>query len=110
MGSPRWEAVYVSMSHLRVRPDRVAELVSAFRARAGLVDAAPGFLGLEVWQSDRDALELVMVTRWTDRTCFRDYMRSEEHRISHARIPADLDEAIQLERLAQMHTFEIVAT
>jgi heme-degrading monooxygenase HmoA len=98
------------MSHLRVAPDRAAELVSAFRARAGLVDTARGFLGLEVWQSDRDPGELVMVSRWTDRACFRDYMRSEEHRISHARIPADLDEAIKLEELAHLHTYEIVAT
>jgi heme oxygenase (mycobilin-producing) len=98
------------MSHLRVAPDRAAELVSAFRSRAGLVDNARGFLGLEVWQSDRDPGELVMVSRWTDRACFRDYMRSEEHRISHARIPADLDEAIKLEELAHLHTYEIVAT
>jgi heme-degrading monooxygenase HmoA len=98
------------MSHLRVSPDRAAELVSAFRARAGLVDSASGFLGLEVWQSDRDPGELVMVSRWTDRGSFRDYMRSEEHRVSHARIPRDLDGAIKLERLAHLHTYEIVAT
>ena len=102
--------MYVSMSRLRVDEDRSDDLVAAFRARARLVEGFDGFVDLQVWRSDRDPSEIVMVSRWTDRECFRDYMRSEEHRISHSRIPADLDDAIKLERLAHLHTFEIVAT
>jgi heme-degrading monooxygenase HmoA len=95
--------MYVSMSRLRVPADRADELVTAFRARAGLVDAFEGFVDLQVWQSDRDPGELVMVSRWRDRDCFKAYMKSREHRISHERIDPDLDAAIKLEKLEHMH-------
>ena len=100
---------YVSMSRLRVDPGRAEELVTAFRGRLGLVDAFEGFHGLEVWRSDRDPDELIMVSRWRDRACFSDYMRSDAHRVSHGRIPADLDEAIKLERLDHLQTYDVVA-
>ena len=95
--------MYVSLSRLRVPPERADELVAAFRRRARLVDGFEGFVDLQVWQSDRDPGELVMVSRWTDRDCFRRYMRSDEHRISHQRVDRDLDAAIKLERLEHMH-------
>jgi heme-degrading monooxygenase HmoA len=101
--------MYVSLSRLRVTEERAPELVAAFRARARLVEDADGFVDLQVWQSDRDAGELVMVSRWRDREAFKAYMKSERHRVSHARIPADLGEAIRLERLEHMHTYEVVA-
>ena len=101
--------MYVSLSRLRVEPEQAARLVEAFRNRLGLVDDADGFVGLEVWQSDRDAGEVVMVSRWRDREAFRAYMRSAAHRASHDRIPRDLDAAIRLERLEHLHTFDVVA-
>jgi heme-degrading monooxygenase HmoA len=101
--------VYVSLSRLRVEPGRAGELITAFRRRAHLVDAADGFVDLQVWQSDHDPTEVVMVSRWRDRDAFRAYMRSEEHAVSHRRIPAELDAAITLERLEHLHTFDVVA-
>jgi heme oxygenase (mycobilin-producing) len=101
--------MYVSLSRLRVPGERAAELVSAFRRRAHLVDDADGFVDLQVWQSDRDPGELVMVSRWRDRDAFKAYMKSEQHRVSHDRIDADLDSAIRLERLEHMHTYDVVA-
>jgi heme-degrading monooxygenase HmoA len=101
--------MYVSLSRLRVPDHRAPELVSAFRRRAHLVDDADGFVDLQVWQSDRDPGELVMVSRWRDRDAFKAYMKSEQHRISHDRIDPDLDGAIRLERLEHMHTYEVVA-
>ena len=50
-----------------------------------------------------------MVSRWRDRACFREYMRSEAHRISHDRIAADLQAEIKLERLDHLHTYDVVA-
>jgi heme-degrading monooxygenase HmoA len=100
---------YVSMSRLRVEPDRADELVAAFRRRLGLVDAFDGFLGLEVWRSDRDAGEVLMVSRWRDRECFKQYMRSAAHRASHERIDPALEAAIGLERLEHLHTYDVVA-
>lgn len=100
---------YVSVSRLRVDPARVDELVAAFRDRVGLVDAFPGFLGLEVWRSDRTPDEVVMVSHWHSRSEFTAYMRSEAHRTSHDRIPADLQAAIRLERLEHVTTYEVIA-
>jgi hypothetical protein len=34
-------------------------------------------------------------------------MRSEDHKVSHARIPPELQ--IKLERLEHLHTYEVVA-
>ena len=97
------------MSRLRVPVERAAQLVTAFRSRVGLVDDADGFVDLQVWQSDRDEGELVMVSRWRDREAFKTYMRSAEHRISHDRIDPDLQAAIKLVRLEHLHTYEVVA-
>jgi heme-degrading monooxygenase HmoA len=101
--------MYVSMSRLRIPVDRADALVQAFRARVRLVDQADGFVDLQVWQSDRDAGELIMVSRWRDRAAFTAYMRSEDHKTSHARIPPELNESIKLERLEHLHTYEVVA-
>ena len=101
--------MYVSMSRLRVPVERAEQLVTAFRARVGLVDSYDGFVDLQVWQSDRDEGELIMVSRWRDRDAFKAYMRSADHRVSHERIDPDLQAAIKLERLEHRHTYEVVA-
>jgi antibiotic biosynthesis monooxygenase len=44
-----------------------------------LVDSCEGFLALEVWHSDRDAGEVIMVSRWSTREAFTAYMKSEDH-------------------------------
>jgi heme-degrading monooxygenase HmoA len=101
--------MYVSLSRLRVAEGRADELIAAFRRRAHLVDDADGFVDLEVWRSDRDPDEVVMVSRWRDRAAFTAYMKSDAHRVSHDRIDPGLDDAIKLERLEHMHTYEVVA-
>ncbi len=101
--------MYISMSHLRLHETQVSELIEAFSNRARLVDNAPGFIDLEVWHSDRDPGEVIMVSRWEHRDAFTRYMRSEEHRTSHARIEPSLKDAIRLERLDHLHTYNVVA-
>ena len=86
------------------------ELVDAFGRRARLVEDAEGFHGLEVWRSDKDTGEILMVTRWTDRGAFTAYMRSDAHAESHRRIAPDLDAAIKLERLEHLRSYDVVAT
>ncbi len=102
--------MYISMSHLRIDPDRAPELIDAFRGRCGRVEGHEGFIDLEVWQSDRDVGEVVMVSRWDDRACFKAYMKSADHRASHDRIAPSLRSAIKLESLQHMHSFEVVAS
>lgn len=101
--------MYVSMSRLEIPADRAAELITAFQNRAGLVDHAHGFVDLQVWQSDKDPGEILMISRWSDKQAFTSYMRSEEHKTSHQRIAPGLKADIKLRRLEQMHTYEVVA-
>jgi heme-degrading monooxygenase HmoA len=101
--------MYVSMSRLAVEPERCDELIAAFGGRAHLVDHAEGFLDLEVWRSDRDPGEVVMVSRWRSREDFSRYMRSEQHSISHGRIDPSLHAAIKLQRLDHLQTYDVVA-
>jgi heme oxygenase (mycobilin-producing) len=101
--------VYVSVSRLRVEPERSDELIAAFRRRAGLVDSHAGFIDLQVWRSDRDPAEVLMVSRWRDRDAFKAYMKSHDHRVSHGRIDPELKDAIKLERLEHLHNYEVVA-
>jgi heme-degrading monooxygenase HmoA len=103
------DGMYVSVSRLQVDPDEVDRLIDAFRARAGLVDAFPGFMGLEVWRSDRSPGEVLMVSRWRARADFTAYMKSDAHRISHDRIPEDLQHAIRLERLDHLTGYDVMA-
>lgn len=102
--------MYVSMSRLRVPEDRSDELVDAFRQRLHAVDGHDGFVDLEVWRNDRDPGEIVMVSRWRDRDAFKAYMKSSDHRRSHDRIVSSLDDAISLQALEHLHTYEVVAT
>jgi heme-degrading monooxygenase HmoA len=102
--------MYVSMSRLRLPAAQVPELLDAFRDRSGLVDSAEGFSGLEVWRSDRDEGEVIMVSRWETREAFTRYMKSAEHKTSHARISPALKAVINLERLDHLHTYEVAAT
>lgn len=101
--------MYVSVSRLRIPEADAPALLAAFRDRVHMVDEADGFVDLQVWQSDRDRGEVLMVSRWRDRECFKAYMRSEAHAVSHDRIPPELKSVIKLERLEHMHTYEVVA-
>ena len=101
--------MYVSLSRLRVEVDRSEELIAAFRGRVGLVESHDGFVDLQVWRSDRDPGEVLMVSRWNDRDAFKAYMQSADHRLSHARLDPSLKAAIRLERLEHLQTYEVVA-
>jgi len=101
--------MYISMSRLRVDDERSDDLVAAFARRAGLVESHPGFVDLQVWRSDRDRTEVLMISRWLDKEKFREYMKSRDHRISHDRMDPSLKRAVTLERLENMHTYEVVA-
>jgi heme-degrading monooxygenase HmoA len=89
--------------------DAHGAILGAFRTRAHFVDESDGFIDLQVWQSERDASQLIMASRWRDRAAFRGYMRREAHQFSHRRIDPSLDATIKLERLEHLHTSEVVA-
>jgi heme-degrading monooxygenase HmoA len=82
-------AAFVVASDLEVAPLGAAALENAFSNRLGEVEQHPGFQRLEVWRDDRREGSYVMVTWWDDETAFRTYMRSNDHKTSHDRIPTD---------------------
>ena len=74
-----------------------------------MVESHDGFVDLQVWRSDRDPAEVLMVSRWRDKDAFREYMKSNDHRVSHDRMDPSLRRAVKLERLESMHTYDVVA-
>jgi heme oxygenase (mycobilin-producing) len=99
------EATFVIVSDLHVDEIGTATLQEAFRHRLREVDAWPGFLELQVWRDDRDAERFVMVSWWRSRHDYAAYMRSDEHRRSHERIPKDP----AAPRATGVGTFRVVA-
>ncbi len=78
---------FVAHSRLTVPPEGRTAVVTAFRDRLGRVDGWEGFHRLEVWADRRDPTVMVMVSWWDTEAAFQAYMASEDHRISHERIP-----------------------
>lgn len=79
--------LFVVTSELRVRPEAADTLVDSFQDRIGLVDAWDDFDRLEVWQDRADRSRFVMTSWWASHDSFLAYMRSNDHRRSHDRIP-----------------------
>lgn len=78
---------WAMVSDLRVDPAGGPALEHAFRNRLGEVDEGPGFIRLDVWSDAVDAGRYMMVTWWTSREACRDWLRSDAHDRSHARMP-----------------------
>ena len=78
---------FVVSSEVTISPESAETLERAFRERLHLVEKTPGFQRLETWRDITRPGVFQMVSWWDDADSFRRYMRSEEHRISHARIP-----------------------
>jgi heme oxygenase (mycobilin-producing) len=79
--------LFVITSELAVHPDRADDLIAAFRNRLRRVEHWEGFRHLEVWHDQARADRFVMTSWWASRDAFAGYMRSDDHRRSHARIP-----------------------
>jgi heme-degrading monooxygenase HmoA len=88
-GAAGSRSAYVVTSEVHVDPAGAATLEDAFADRLGKVDGYPGFQRLEVWRDHAGEGRYLMVSWWDDEESFRSYMRSAEHRESHARVPTD---------------------
>ena len=80
-------SAFVACSHLNVPEAGRSALIAAFRDRLGRVDDWPGFQRLEIWEDSADPTAFVMVSWWDSEAAFRSYMASQDHRLSHERIP-----------------------
>jgi heme-degrading monooxygenase HmoA len=96
---------FVAVSELTVPEAGREGLDAAFADRLGAVDRWPGFQGLQVWADITDPCSLMMISWWDSPECFATYMRSEDHRRSHRRIPRGDDRP----RPRQFRRFEVVA-
>ncbi len=84
------ERPFIFISHLTVPEEDHEVLERHFRNRARLVDDFPGFLYLLLLRPISGEATHTFVTAWRSREDFSRYMKSEEHRISHSREPADI--------------------
>lgn len=81
------DGAFVVASELEVAEVGAGALEAAFADRMLAVERHAGFQRLEVWRDNHRPGGYLMVTWWDDETAFRAYMRSVDHRESHARIP-----------------------
>ncbi|MEO5837834.1 MAG: antibiotic biosynthesis monooxygenase family protein [Acidimicrobiales bacterium] len=98
--------IHVVVSELAIAVEGSGRLEDAFRNRLGAVDDYPGHRHLEVWKDDRRPGRYLMVSWWDSATSFHQYMRSEEHRASHARIPTEpaRPQAVRVDRFSLLST------
>jgi signal transduction histidine kinase/heme-degrading monooxygenase HmoA len=95
------------ISRFKVANGLEQDVAEAFQKRPRLVEAVPGFLGMEVYTPHTDPSIFHLVTRWTDRENFHAWHKSPEHRLSHDMLPKGLKldptvtQILELERLPQ---------
>ena len=96
------------ISRFKVANGLESEVAEAFQHRPRLVEAFPGFLGMEVYTPHSDQSIFHLVTRWTDRETFHAWHKSPDHRLSHGMLPTGLKldptvtQILELERLPQI--------
>lgn len=81
------------------------EVRAAFRQRPHLVDAAPGFVRMEVLSPADRPEEIWLMTYWTDAESYRVWHGSHHYRDSHAGIPKGLK---LLGRETEIRSLEVI--
>lgn len=82
--------MFVALSRFTIANDMADEVRTAFRNRPHLVDAASGFVGMEVMSPLDHPAEIWLVTRWSDEQSYRNWHRGHEYHESHKGIPKGL--------------------
>ena len=96
----------VAISRFRVANGLEDEVKEAFRQRPRLVDAEPGFLGMETFTDASERTVFYLVTRWTDAAPFHAWHRSDAHHLSHRFIPRGLKLDAEWTKLAVLDRIE----
>ncbi len=97
--------LFVVTSELADHPDGADDLIAAFRNRLRRVEHLEGFHHLEAWRDQARTDRFMMTSWWASRNAFADYMRSDDHRRSHARIPRGTARPT----LIALHRYAVVA-
>ncbi len=82
--------MFVALSRFTIANGLAAEVRAAFVARPHLVDAAQGFIGMQVMSPLDTPAEIWLITRWTDEASYRTWHTSHSYHDSHAGIPKGL--------------------
>ena len=82
--------MFVALSRFTIRNAMAEEIRQAFRARPHLVDAAQGFLGMQVMSPLENPDEIWLVTRWSNEDSYRIWHKSHSYHESHSGIPKGL--------------------
>ena len=100
------QTTFVAISRFAVANGMTPEVIEAFRARPHTVDAAAGFLRMEVLTPQDAPDEIWLMTWWRDEASFREWHASHAYRDSHKGIPRGL----KLDPSAtQLRFFDVVA-
>jgi heme-degrading monooxygenase HmoA len=81
---------FVALSKFVVANHLTPEVKRAFLARPHLVDAAPGFVKMEVLSPHDRPEEIWLITFWTDEPSFKAWHKSHTYHESHKGIPKGL--------------------
>ena len=83
-------SMFVALSCFTIRNNMAEEVHQAFVARPHLVDAAPGFLGMQVMSPIESPEEIWLLTRWADEPSYRSWHQGHGYHDSHKGIPKGL--------------------
>jgi heme-degrading monooxygenase HmoA len=75
----------VSMFHLRVAGEAMAGFERSWQQRARMVDAMPGFRGLEVLRDGNEPGHYIVVSRWETQGDYANWVGSPQFIAGHAR-------------------------
>jgi heme-degrading monooxygenase HmoA len=99
--------MFVALSCFVVANGLTPEVKQAFVDRPHLVDAAPGFVRMDVLSPVDHPDEIWLITYWTDQASYRQWHRSHLYQESHHGIPEGLK---LVPRSARLRYFEYVAS
>lgn len=99
--------MFVALSRFTIANEMAGEVKEAFVNRPGLVEAAPGFVRLDVISPVDDPQEIWLLTYWEDEASFRTWHHSHLYRDSHGGIPKGLK---LVPRSASLSYFEHVSS
>lgn len=99
--------MFVAISQFVIANEMDGAVKQAFRNRPHMVEAAPGFIRLDVLSPEENPKEIWLLTYWSDRKSFEAWHKSHLYRESHAGIPKGLK---LIPKSTKMSFFEHVAS
>jgi len=95
--------MFIAMSRFTVTAGMETAVERAFHNRPHLVDAAPGFIRMQVLRPTENPREFALITEWQDADAYHRWYRGHAYKDSHILLP----EGLRLEpNSTRIETFE----